>query len=278
MTISVVISTLRRLPELERCLDSLRRQSRPPEELLLIDAAADPQVERLARARAGSFSKLLYFPLPSSLTQARNHGVRESTGEIVVFLDDDLVLEPDFLAEIARPLEEDPGRRLAGVTGDILNHPRGAKPWLQAFKILFQLPCDGDGRFRLSGAPTMAHGLKSAREVEFLPGGATAWRREIFRDFRFDDGLPGLGVNEDVDFSYRVSRKWRNAYAPKARVTHLRPPLEREVRLDYLRQELGSAWYLYRKNLPKDPLHFSAFLWHQFGVVARFLFRRFLRQ
>ena len=81
-----------------------------------------------------------------------------------------------------------------------------------------------------------------------------------------------------MDFSYRVSRKWRNAYAPKARVTHLRPSLEREAGLGYLRQELASAWYLYRKNQPKDPLHFSAFLWHQIGVVVRFLFRRFLRR
>jgi GT2 family glycosyltransferase len=99
----------------------------------------------------------------------------------------------------------------------------------------------------------------------------------VFRDFLFDESLPGLGVNEDVDFSYRVSRKWRNLYAPKARAAHLRPSLEREGGLAYLRQELGSSWFLYKKNLPKDPLHLLAFLWHQAGVCVRFLFRRCFR-
>lgn len=275
MTISVVISTKDRLEPLARCLASLRAQSRRPDELVIVDAASDPRVRALAEAQKDAVPAVSYHAFPSSLTQARNEGVRSSRGDAVVFLDDDLVLEPEFLAELVRPLERDPG--LGGVTGDVVGHPRGREPGKQLFKRLFQLPCDGDGRFRRSGAPTMVHGLSEERQVEFLPGGLTAWRREVFQDFSFDESLPGLAINEDVDFSYRVSRRWRNFYAPKARALHERPSLAREATLAYLRRELASAAYLYRKNLPKDPLTALAFLWHQVGVLVRFAFRRFLR-
>lgn len=278
MNISVIVSTKNRLPELTRFLKTLRAQSRRPEELVVVDADCDPRVASLVKGLDGTFPKTGYHALPSSLTQARNHGIRNSTGDVVVFLDDDLLLETDFIHEIARPFEEDRDGRIAGVTGDIVNHPRGRDRLLQAFKFLFQLPRDGSGRFRLSGAPTTVHGLSGTREVEFVPGGITAWRREVFAEFLFDESLPGLGINEDVDFSYRVSRKWRNFYTPKARARHERPSLERETSWKYLRLEFASSWHLYKKNQPKDPVHFAAFLWHGVGLLLRFAFRRWLRR
>lgn len=277
MTIAVVISTKGRPAELARCLRTLAEQTRKPDELLVIDADSDPRVVRVTEEARASLPRIRYHALPSSLTQARNFGIDRSTADAVVFLDDDLMLEPEFLAELVRPLERDSARRLGGVTGDIRNHPRGGKPLLQALKRLFLLPCDGDGRFRASGAPTTVHGLGEEREVEFLPGGLTAWRREVFAGLRFDESLPGLGINEDVDFSYRASRRWVNYYAPAAKCTHMRPSLKRERSPEYLRRELSSAWHLYRKNLPKTPLTLAAVLWHQVGVVVRFLFRRLVR-
>ncbi|MFH2201714.1 MAG: glycosyltransferase [Elusimicrobiota bacterium] len=275
MTITAVISTKDRLASLGRCLASLRRQTRVPDELVVVDADSDPKVEALVRAQQDSFPAVGYHALPSSLTQARNHAIRSSQGDIIVFIDDDLVLEPDFIRELARPLEANP--KIAGCTGNITDHPRERKGFNRALKYFFQLPYDGDGRFRLSGAPTTTCGLAGDREVEFVPGGLTAWRREVFAEFLFDENLPGLGVNEDVDFSYRVSRKWKNYYAANARTAHERPHPEREGTLRYLRAELASYWYLFLKNQPKTPLHITAFVWHDAGVVVRFLFRRWLR-
>ncbi|MFA6091819.1 MAG: glycosyltransferase family 2 protein [Elusimicrobiota bacterium] len=272
MRVSAVLSTFRRAESLRRCLDSLRSQTRRPEQIVIIDAAGEDAVRALADSLRGDFKEVLYFHFPSSLTQARNHGIRSSSGDIVVFIDDDLVLEPEFIQELVSPLERDPG--LAGVTGNIIGHPRGSEPFKQALKRFFMLPCDGDGRFRLSGAPTVPHGAAKPMDVEFLPGGLTAWRREVFSEFLFDESLPGLGINEDVDFSYRVSRKWRNFYTPKARCLHERPSLEREARWNYLAREYSSAWHLFKKNQPKDPLHSAAFLWQCVGLGVRFAFRR----
>lgn len=270
---SVVISTKDRLAEIAVCLESLRRQTRRPDEVVVIDAGGDPRVKALVEGMDKDFKSVSYHHLPSSLPQARNHGVRHSRGEAVVFLDDDIALEPDFLEELLGTLERDSDKRLGGVCGDILNHQRDSEPLKKAFKRVLQLPHDGDGRFRLCGSPTMVYGTAGEKEVEFLPGGMTAWRREVFADFAFDDNLPGLGVNEDVDFSYRVSRKWRNAYNPRAKIRNLRPESQREATAGYLRQELSSAWYLYRKNLPSGPLTLACMLLQSCGILLRFLFR-----
>lgn len=273
MMSTVIISTKDRLAELSVCLESLRAQTRRPDEVLVVDAGGDPRVKALVEGMDKDFKKVSYHHLPSSLPQARNHGVRHSSGEAVVFLDDDILLEPDFLEELLGTFERDPRKRLGGVCGDILNHKRDSEPVKKAFKRALQLPYDGDGRFRLSGSPTLVYGTAGEKEVEFLPGGMTAWRREVFAEFSFDDKLPGLGVNEDVDFSYRVSRKWRNAYNPRAKIRNLRPEPKREATLGYLRQELWSSWYLYRKNLPGGPLTLAATVLQTCGILLRFLFR-----
>lgn len=277
MLLTVVVPTLNRREELARCLRTLAAQTRKPDELLVVDGARDPEIEALVRAQP--YPRVSYLPFRPGLTAARNHAISRATGDVVVFLDDDLTLEPEFLSEIERCYREDPDGRLAGVAGDIVDHERGGRRLIELFKRFFLLPHDGDGRFLASGSPTMFYGGTEEKDVEFLPGGLTAWRREVFREELFDEDLPGIGVNEDGDFSYRVSRRWRNRYNPKARVRHLRPESSaaRDSSLEHLRLELGGYWHLYKKNMPKDPLHFAAFAWHGAGVALRHLFRRLKR-
>jgi len=56
---------------------------------------------------------------------------------------------------------------------------------------------------------------------DWLSGGVTVWRYEIFQEYSFDEWFSGYGAYEDVDFSYRVGKKYRLAVNPKARVRHL---------------------------------------------------------
>lgn len=276
LTVTVIIPTMRRPGRLRKLLETIDRQSRKPEELFVIDAAPDREVEKLTRACEGKYGRVEYFPFHPGLTQSRNLGIKNSKGDIVVFLDDDLELHPDFIKEIIRPFEEDREGKIGGVTGNVLHHPRRLWSANNILRWALQLPYDGNGFFRWSGACTIIHGAKEECDVEFLPGGLTAWRREVFRDEMFDENLPGLGLYEDVDFSYRSSRTWRHVYVPKAVVALARPESStaREADWSYLRDELSRYWYVFRKNQPKTPLRLAAFLWHQFGVVIRYAIRR----
>jgi glycosyltransferase involved in cell wall biosynthesis len=97
--LSVIVCTHNpRADYLERCLAALKAQTLPLEnwELLIIDNASAP--EKAPRDDLSWHPKVrLIFEGRLGLTTARLRGIRESKGEILVFVDDDNVLDLDFL-------------------------------------------------------------------------------------------------------------------------------------------------------------------------------------
>src|SRR6188768_1179129 len=89
-TITAAICTRNRPLQLARALDSLLAQSLAPAEIMVVDNS--PSDEATARLVSERFSEVRYLrePVPG-LDFARNRALREASGEIVAFLDDDAV-------------------------------------------------------------------------------------------------------------------------------------------------------------------------------------------
>jgi glycosyltransferase involved in cell wall biosynthesis len=100
MYFSVVIPTYNRLDMLVRVLDALDGQvDAPPFEVIVINDGSKDDTERVMSQRNG----ITFRTQPNSGPgQARNLGVSLATGKFVVFIGDDTVPEPRFLAEHAR--------------------------------------------------------------------------------------------------------------------------------------------------------------------------------
>jgi glycosyltransferase involved in cell wall biosynthesis len=108
--LSTVVCTHNPRPDyFSRCLDALRRQTLalPSSELIVVDNRSDePLTDRLdlswhPRARIVREETL-------GLTAARLRGIRESTRDLLVFVDDDNVLDEDFLEIALRTMDERP--------------------------------------------------------------------------------------------------------------------------------------------------------------------------
>ena len=108
--VSVVICTYDPRPDyLRQCLNALRGQTVPPNqwELVVVDNRShEPIADRV---------DLSWHPVARivregtlGLTPARLRGIRETTGELLVFVDDDNVLDADFLQTALRTAEEKP--------------------------------------------------------------------------------------------------------------------------------------------------------------------------
>jgi glycosyltransferase involved in cell wall biosynthesis len=100
--LSVVICTHNPRPDyFTRCLKALETQTLPVDrwELLLVDNASDSGQEPRPNLSWHSRARLVWEPR-LGLTPARLRGIREATGALLVFVDDDNVLDADFL-EIA---------------------------------------------------------------------------------------------------------------------------------------------------------------------------------
>ena len=97
---SVVIPTYNRLTMLLRVLEALEQQRNAPSfEVIVINDGSTDDTDRALSQRKG----IVYRAQPNGGPgRARNHGVSLASGEFVIFIGDDTVPEPDFVAEHAR--------------------------------------------------------------------------------------------------------------------------------------------------------------------------------
>src|ERR1700731_4167104 len=101
--LSVIICTHNpRLDYFQRCVDGLRNQTLSCQEweLLLVDNRSDEPVADCVDLSWHPVTRVVREEAPG-LTAARLRGIRESRGDLVVFVDDDNVLDRDFL-EVAQ--------------------------------------------------------------------------------------------------------------------------------------------------------------------------------
>src|SRR5450755_2959221 len=136
---SVIICTHNpRQKSLERTLGSLRAQTHPSHkwELILVDnASTEPIADKWDLSWHPSGRHVLEPEL--GLSSARQRGIQVSLGRLLIFVDDDNVLAPDYLSEALR-IESD--YHFLGVWGsgsivlefevEPANHLKSLLPWL----------------------------------------------------------------------------------------------------------------------------------------------------
>lgn len=254
MKISVIIPTMNRPESLKRTLDSLMRQTRLPDEIVVVDQSTNNQSKiAVSETKLGHVEKPVSFKYvvqeEKSLVRARNRGLEAAEGDILSFLDDDVELFGDYLEKVGRRFEEDPA--LAGLSGNVLIAavPVGFKWRLR--KSLMRIFCLSgfDGRLTVSGFgyPIYEREIDRPLEVELLVGCNMHYRRALIGDERFDEWFTGYGFREDVDFSYRISRRGRLLMVPEARLYHLYSPGNRLDVCALKKMEIVNYYYLFRK-------------------------------
>ena len=118
MDISVVICTRNRCATLKKVLGSLEHQSSAglTWEIVVVDNSSVDQTKEVVeefRNKAGFPTRYVLEREPG-LSNARNHGIRESEGSIVAFLDDDVTVAHDWLTELNTAIQQ--ALSAAGIT------------------------------------------------------------------------------------------------------------------------------------------------------------------
>jgi GT2 family glycosyltransferase len=227
MLISAVIPTRNRADDLERAVVSVCRQSRLPDELLIIDQSADDAPRRRVEAVLATAPRFgvdyVHDPAIAGLVAAKKAAVARAKGDIVCFLEDDVVLEADYLRNIEAGFVQEPS--MIGSCGIVTNLPR-LPPFYFALFHFFHRGIFRDRRVGVHGATT-GHGHALIRS-DYISGGLSAYRREVFEAVPFDVEN-GFFMLEDVDFSTRVARAFgaRLYINPNARLEHRMSPLNR---------------------------------------------------
>lgn len=99
---TVIIPTYQRHELLERSLRALLQQepSTPPYEIVVVDDCSGPETAEVVRQVAGSDPRVTYLrhEVNRGLSASRNTGVRAARGGIILFVDNDVVVEPGYVA------------------------------------------------------------------------------------------------------------------------------------------------------------------------------------
>jgi glycosyltransferase involved in cell wall biosynthesis len=247
--LAFVVATKDRPEELRRLWETLLAQTRPPDEVIVVDASASPTP--LAARRSGLPAlRRIASPVASAARQ-RNIGI-DAVGpgvDLIGFLDDDAVLEENAVEEMARLFTEF-GPELGGAAFNMINHPPldlaslKRTPIAEALGLYARRP----GAVTASGFQTMIGAVAANAWTDWLPSGASVWRREIFRGHKFDEWYSGYSYLEDLDFSYRVGRAYRLAVAAAARYRHLPAPGGRESGSAFGVREVLNRVHFVRKH------------------------------
>jgi len=275
--VSVIISTKNRTQDVMRCLESISIQTILPDEIIIVDSSDTEQLKE----ELGAFHVLniKYIHSKPGLTLQRNIGIKASSGDILIFLDDDVTLDKDYIKEIMHVFESCRVRSIGGVTGEIVNAGK-EKTMVQEFcgfvdeifAALFFLVRSGDGRFQLSGFPTiLRRGSKGKiKNVEFLYGCNMAFTRDVISRFEFDENLCGYAWGEDDDVAYRVSREYQNIYTPFAKIVlNNISPSTGGGKYAVMKMTMENHYYLFKKNSPQDFKHRVVFYWSVVGLFLR---------
>ncbi|MDB4875817.1 MAG: glycosyl transferase family 2 [Gemmatimonadetes bacterium] len=213
--LSVVIPTLNREESLCATIEHfVSRETYDRFEVIVIDQTASHSAET-ERYLASAASRIRLVRVDyRSLPRARNHGVRLAAGEVVVFVDDDVIPTDGFLAAHAAAYA-DP--TIGGVTGPAVSPGAALVP-------MDRVPAEFWSALERRGA--MRFDLDVAFDARWAVGCNMSFRREsILAVGGFDERFFDVATGEDAEFSHRLIQTGaRIRYEPCAALVHLQQP------------------------------------------------------
>jgi GT2 family glycosyltransferase len=247
--VSIIIVTSGSKDYLWHCIDSVKSQSYADLEVIVMDNSLNPD---LAAKISQDFPFIkLYSNLQNLYYGASlNKGIGASCGEFVLCLNDDVILERDF---IRQALEGFLVKDKVGMVSGKIMRTDGAT--IDSTELCLSL---------CYSAKERGYGKKDAGRFNrpgfiFGVSGAVAfYRREMLKDIKQDDYFDHRlrMFYEDLDISWRANRRgWRGYYIPAAKALHVRggslradnglnKPMARKYLNDALHSDLIKNRYL----------------------------------
>jgi glycosyltransferase involved in cell wall biosynthesis len=263
-----------------KLLNSVKLQSLYPNEIIIIDGSTNEETKTILELNL--FPNLKYYQVSKEdrgLTKQRNIGVSKVANdiEVICFLDDDTILEPNYFEEIIKTYSIFP--EALGVGGYINNEtqwekvPSNYTPKIQEFvydgwkqkegsRFVMRKRLGLDSNTKPGFLPEFSNG----RSISFLPpsgkiyeveqqmGGVSSFRKSVFDTFSFSTYFQGYGLYEDADFSLRLSKTGKLYINTNAKLGHFHDESGRPNKYQYGKMVVRNGWYVWRVKYPKPSL------------------------
>lgn len=220
-TVSVIVTVLNEGASLSRLLDSLARQSRIPDEVVIADGGSSDDTIALLEQRAAQGTlplRILSCP-GANISQGRNAAIAAAQGTVIAVTDAGVRLDPDWLAELIRPFEQGTGVEV--VAGFFVADPQSP--------------------FEVAMGATVLPTLSDVKPAAFLPSSrSVAFRKTAWEAI---GGYPEwLDYCEDVILDLELRDRYGPfTFAPRALVYFRPRPTARSFFAQYYRYARGDG-------------------------------------
>jgi len=199
--ISVIIPVRDGGPNFRKCLSSLTEALPPPTEIIVVE---DGDTDGSWHFAEEFGAQVLRIPVPQGPAHARNLGAQSAQGDILFFIDADVVIAPDAISKVKSSFSNNP--QLAALFGSYDDEP-GEDNFLSQYKNLFH---------------HYVHQISQEEATTFWSG-CGAIRRKIFMELGgFNESYRKPSI-EDIELGYRLKRAGYHIRLSKSlQVKHLK--------------------------------------------------------
>jgi len=224
--VSLITTVLNEEESVAELLDSVLAQSRQPDEVIIVDGGSSDGTLDVLRSFSGKLPLKVIVEPGCNISQGRNLAIESAQGPIIASTDAGVLLSPQWLAELIKPLEEglEEGPSMP-------NQPAVACGFFVA---------DPRTVFETALGATVLPNIEEIDPTSFLPSSrSVAFTKEAWQRVA---GYPEwLDYCEDLIFNFKLRRAgYRFAWAPKA-IVHFRP-----------RRSLGDFFHQYYRYARGD--------------------------
>lgn len=247
MKLSVIIPTCNRAETLRTCLEKLMTQEGADFEVIVVDDGSKDHTAEVVKSFANSPAihpnvQLKYLKQPNlHQAAARNNGVKNATGDVVIFIGDDIFVEPGWLKEhaefhIAHPQKE--AMAVGHMTWSGEPQPTRFMKWLED-----------------TGLMPNYRGLKNHQKTDYwhFYTGNVSLKKSWFATHHFDEHFKAYGW-EDTKFGYELTKAGAQLHYLKHAVGLHHHPLSEHDYFPERMREIGKSAVLFAEEYPDVPL------------------------
>ncbi len=244
--VSIIIPTCNEEKDIARTMSALAAFTYRPLEVIVVDASQDRTPE-IVRSFIGHVPGLRIVSQGNKpgVSVARNVGLREAKGEIVVILNADVFPDPDFIDRILPHYRE--GADYLLVQSQVANIHEGVFPRFIQAQHMYKM----EHYFEQEAHWT--EGFSCRREAALAVGG-------------FPEEFGRNSAGEDVIFGERLAASYRRVVDLSIVVKHVMPTTFPEYWRQRFGRGRGGAYRLYA--FEKRPMRWGAILWSVLGTLA----------
>ena len=258
-SITAIVPTIGRPESLARLLESLAAQTRKPDEVIVADASTNADVANVVgradwRGRGLQVTRVEARP-PNAVGQ-RMKAIAAATGDSLLLLDDDVVLDPECVEHLAALLASDPG--IVATCSDYTNDHWPMPPLAWRLYLRWIVGLQEDAWQGKVVGPLLRFGYHPAPStpapMQWFGTANTLVKRSAY------DQAGGFStfflrrstMNEDVDLSLKVGRFGRILFCPSARLAHFHAPSGRVTVAEAAEDDLFNRYQILHQTLGKS--------------------------